>query len=122
MQYGFSVEENKSKYHAKIVDFFKKEYPLFDLIQELSVQIDNTTLFCDIACKKPIKFIIEINPEHHYNFTPHFHKTIDNFKKAQARDKLKEKWAEMNGYLMIILTEEDFKNDAYRDKLKSIFS
>jgi len=118
MEYNFSTDELKSSYHKKVIDFLRKEFPLFDIIQEFSIKIDNRTLFCDIACKSPIKFIIEINPDHHYKFTPFFHGSIENFKRIQENDKLKEKWAEINNYLFIILKENDLKKDKFKKILK----
>lgn len=120
MTFNYVIEENKSSYHKKIISFFKKEYPLFDMIQEFTINMDNQTLFCDIVCKSPIKFIIEINPLHHYQFVPYFHKTYEGFKQAQRRDSLKEKWAEMNDYMFIVLKEEDFKKDKFQEKIKEI--
>ncbi len=122
MEYNFSLDENKSKYHKKVIEFFRKEFPLFEIIQEFTIKIDNQTLFCDITCKSPIKFIIEINPGHHYKFVPYFHKTYDNFKAAQKRDQIKETWAEMNDFMYIVLKEEDFKKGVFEKKLKNILT
>ena len=119
--YNFSADENKSQYHQKVVAFFRDNFPLFNINQEYAISIDGQTLFCDLACKSPIKFIIEINPGHHYKYNKFFHKTKENFKEAQKRDDLKERWAGMNGYTYIILREEDFKKDAYKETLLAIF-
>jgi hypothetical protein len=120
MQFDYSLLESKSQYHKKVITFLREEYPLFDIAQEFTIHIDNNTLQCDILCKSPLKFIIEINPKHHYEFTPHFHKTMDGFKQAQCRDELKKKWADMNEYLYIILKEEDFKKDKFKETLKEM--
>ena len=113
MEYNFSLDENKSSYHKKVVDFLRQEFPFFEIIQEFTIHMDNQTLFCDITCKSPIQFIIEINPRHHYEYTPYFHKTYANFKKAKDRDEIKARWAKMNDFEFIVLKEEDFKKDRF---------
>ena len=120
MKYNYSIDDSASKFHKKVVNFLSKEYPLFDIRQEQKIQIDNHSLFCDIMIISPVKMVIEINPRHHFEFTPHFHKTVPLFKEAQKRDQLKEKWSEINDYDFLILKEEDFKENKFKEKIKQI--
>jgi hypothetical protein len=122
MKYNYSIDESSSKFHKRVIEFLREEYPLFDVLQESPIKIDNHTLFCDIMIKSPIKMIIEINPRQHFEFVPFFHKTMALFKQAQMRDKLKEKWATMNDYLFLVLKEEDFKGNNFENKIKEILT
>ncbi|MDD5589229.1 MAG: hypothetical protein PHP92_04195 [Candidatus Nanoarchaeia archaeon] len=120
MEKNFSILENHSKYHNAVIDLLRKEFPLFHIIQEFPVSIDGKTLYCDILCKSPLKFIIEINSRIHYQFVPMFHNSYDRFLEFQHNDTLKEKWAEINDYLFIVLKEEDFKKNEYIQIIKDI--
>lgn len=121
MEYNFLEQEQKSKFHKQVIAFLRQEFSLFHIIQEFPISIEGKNLFCDIFCKSPIKFIIEINSRIHYKFIPLFHGTYDRFLEFQKNDQLKKKWADMNDYLFIILREEDFKSDKqFQVKLRKI--
>ena len=119
MQFNFSIEEHKSQFHKSVVTFIKDNFSLFKVIQEFPIKIDHHNLFVDICITSPIKLIIEINPRQHYEFIPYFHQTQANFKHSQMLDVMKIKWAEMNGYSVLILKEEDFP-EGFQKKLKNI--
>lgn len=119
MENNFSILENHSKFHNAVIDFLRKEFPLFHIIQEFPVSIDGKTLYCDILCKSPLKFIIEINSRIHFQFIPMFHSTYERFVDFQKNDQLKEKWATLNDYLFIILKEEDFKSSKYQQIIRN---
>ena len=117
-EYNYTLDEFKSTYHKKVVKFLRDEFPFYEIIQEFTIHINNKTLYCDIACQNPIKFIIEINPDHHYQYTPFFHKDYKHFLEIQENDRIKQKWAELNDYIYIVLKEKDFKNNKYKEILK----
>jgi hypothetical protein len=108
-QFSYSLDKNASKVHKEIVGFFKDSLPGWKITQNSPIKIDNKTLYADILCKAPHKFLIEIQGEQHKKFVKHFHGSYDNFKKAQLNDKIKKDWAEMNEYCYIEVNVKGFK-------------
>ncbi len=61
-----------------------------------------------------LNLLIEVQGEQHYEQNSLFHKSNLDFKKGQARDRLKLNWAEINGFILIELpfdeTEIEWSN------------
>ena len=65
-----------------------------------------TVLFPDVILDD-LKINIEIHGKQHYVFTPHWHKTKQNFLKSLQRDIAKKEWLEYNGYVQIVVNVTD---------------
>jgi hypothetical protein len=53
--------------------------------------------------------MVEVSPESSHSFNAFFHRgSLNRFKDALKRDLSKQRWAEVNGFSYIELTEADF--------------
>jgi hypothetical protein len=50
-----------------------------------------------------LNIAIEYNGQQHYNYTPHFHKSKDEFIKQQYRDEMKKMKCKEKGIILIIV-------------------
>jgi very-short-patch-repair endonuclease len=112
MKYTNTQQANASKIHRKILDYFKRERPEWDITQEHPIKINGKTLFCDFMSRKPFRFVLEIHGRQHFEFVPHFHGTMAKFAEQQANDEIKRSWCEMNGYKLIEIREDEFDEAA----------
>lgn len=53
------------------------------------------------------RLLIEFNGRQHYEFVPHFHKTMSNFKKQLRRDTIKKGLAFLNDYDLVIFRYDE---------------
>lgn len=111
-QYPMRSEEScKSKLQFSCGKFLKQKYP-YDVILE-EVPVPGEKLFLDFFLPSR-KIIIEIDGAQHGEFNKFFHKTQANFKNAENRDSLKEKWAAMNSFIFVRVSS--------LEELESIFN
>ena len=115
--FSYSLDANASKCHKQVVKFFKDKLPGFNISQNHKIKIDDKTLFIDIFCNYPFKFSIEIQGQQHTKFNKFHYKTMADFKKAQANDRSKKLWCEMNGYCYIEVQVQGFKIETFYDYL-----
>lgn len=62
----------------------------------------NRNLELDLYCEE-LKLAIEYNGAQHYHFTPHYHRSENDFKDQQRRDRLKKKLCLKNGVKLIVV-------------------
>lgn len=122
MHYKNTHQKNASRIHKKVLDFFKRDYPEWEIIQEKPIEIDGHTLFCDFFSSRPFRFILEIQGRQHFEFVPHFHGTMAKFAEQQEHDQKKRTWAEMNGYKMIEIRESDFDESKLGERIMGAIS
>lgn len=60
------------------------------------------------------KIIIEVQGKQHIEFTPHFHKTINDFYYQQYKDKIKKDFALKNGYTFLEIFYNQFNDNEYK--------
>ena len=94
-----SVKNNASSLHKAVYDFCKRRFPLFTILQEYTIFVDDRGLkehlFVDIFIKE-LNLAIECNGEQHYKANKFFYGGSFDFKKAQKRDELKKEWCKKN--------------------------
>jgi len=115
--FSYSLDKNASKVHREIVKILKEECPSWNISQNHSIKIDDKTLYADIFCNSPFKFVLEIHGEQHYKFVKYFHGDMKNFKLTQANDNLKKDWCDMNGYCHIEIPTTKFKRENFVESI-----
>lgn len=53
------------------------------------------------------RIVVEVSPPHHTTFSPFFHRSLAGYRASIKRDLDKVKWAELNGFLFIEITDDD---------------
>ena len=99
--------EKRSGLHNKAKELLKEKYPNDRILEELVLPGTKTatrksTLKADFFI--PVrKLIIEVHGEQHTEFNNFFFKSKMDFYKAQARDRDKKQWCEINNFELIEL-------------------
>ena len=107
-----------SQLSDKVEEFIKRLLPNYTCIKEYETKAglnNNTSIRFDF-CIPGLKVMIEVQGSQHFKFSKHFHKTLDHFRKALARDGLKQEWCSQNEYSLVYfnydeidsLTDEEF--------------
>lgn len=97
----------RSGLHNKAKELLKEKYPNDRILEELVLPGTKTstrksTLKADFFI--PVrKLIIEVHGEQHTEFNNFFFKSKMDFYKAQARDRDKKQWCEINNFELIEL-------------------
>ncbi len=115
-KYVGKINNNASSLHVRVREFLAAYYPALQVIEE--VYAPGEKLFLDLYIPT-LKIAIEVQSALHDKFVPHFHGNKLNFYKAQARDKRKKDWCELNNITLV----EFFPNEdeiAWKTKLETI--
>tara|TARA_R110002051_G_scaffold321822_2_gene410572 strand:+ start:108 stop:518 length:411 start_codon:yes stop_codon:yes gene_type:complete len=103
-----SKDDNKpcSQYHVRARSLLTEEFPCDRILEE--VGLPGCGLFADFYIPKR-KLMIEVHGSQHYEFNSFFFKSKADFYKAQARDRQKANWANINNitYIELPYTESD---------------
>ena len=99
--------EKRSGLHNKARQLLKEEYPNDRILEELVLPGTKTenrksTLKADFFVPTR-SLIVEVHGSQHTEFNNFFFKNKMEFYKAQARDKDKKRWCEMNEFSLIEL-------------------
>lgn len=125
-----SVKNNASNLHKAVYDFCKRRFPLFTILQEYTIFVDDRGLkehlFVDIFIKE-LNLAIECNGEQHYKANKFFYGGSFDFKKSQKRDELKKEWCKKNKISLAIFKFSDklsyeFFNDTINKAIKENFN
>jgi very-short-patch-repair endonuclease len=100
-----------------VYDLLKETFPNFKIERQFYIKIDYQKLFFDFKID-PIKVLIEVQGEQHFEFSKFFHGNKKQFRKHSSRDKLKKKWALDNGYSLIEFDKDTIP--ASREELVSL--
>lgn len=88
---------------------YEREYTFPDLKHNGSLlRFD----FAIISCGRPIK-LIEYDSEIHFQRVKHFHKTNSEFKQAQERDRIKNKYCLLHNIPLIRIPYWELENLTY---------
>lgn len=90
-----------SKGEDKIIQLLKKEsipfvreYSFTDLVGQKQVPLRFDFAIFDNY--KRLKCCVDFDGRQHYEYVPYFHKTLSGFKRAQERDRMKNKYCLRN--------------------------
>lgn len=113
-----AIEKSKqSSLHSLARKILKDKYPNDRILEEVVLPGTSTgsrksLLVADFFV--PLRnLIVEVHGSQHTEFNNFFFKTKMDFYKAQARDRDKKRWCELNGFVLVELfhdeTEEQWK-------------
>src|SRR3990167_9072520 len=102
-----SSTSNTSKLHNKARELLVELYPFDRIFENITLpgsktQYRKSLLFADFLILS-IRTMVEVQGEQHYKFNAHFFQNKMEFFKAQARDRDKKKWCEINNICLIEL-------------------
>ena len=115
--------EKRSGLHNKARLLLKEKYPNDRILEELVLPGTKTnnrksTLKADFFI--PVRnLIVEVHGSQHTEFNNFFFKDKMEFYKAQARDRDKKRWCELNEFTLIELFHNE-SIDEWRDKIWKI--
>jgi len=89
---------------SQVVDTVRSVFPEMLIKLEHFVNYNNQKLFLDIFLPQ-LGLIIEVHGRQHDEFVAHFHGDEAGFRLSRKRDRLKEEWADLNGYTWLALRE-----------------
>lgn len=112
--------EKRSGLHNKARQLLKEKYPNDRILEELVLPGTKTNTRKSVLKADffiPVrKLIIEVHGQQHTEFNNFFFANKMEFYKAQARDKDKARWCEINDFTLIELYHNESIED-WRDKI-----
>lgn len=114
-------EKNKSSLHKKAKLLLKEVYPFDRILEEIKLPGTKNTrrrslLSADFFIPNR-NLVIEVHGEQHYKYNSFFFKNNMEFYRAQARDRDKIRWCEINEIRFIELAFDE-SEDEWRKKLE----
>jgi hypothetical protein len=116
--YGKEVTVNASKYSIdwekrvsrpqKIVKDIIRPLWAGDIVCE-EFRIPSSKLRIDLV-NFTLRIVIEVSPKSSHSFNKFFHKNRSGFLSSCKRDITKQEWCQINGFIYVELTEQDFEN------------
>jgi len=96
-----------SKLHARARQVLTTEFPYDTIYEELTLpgskdERQTKTLSADFFVPTR-QLMVEVQGEQHYKFNSHFFENKLEFFRAQARDRLKKDWCELNKFMLVQL-------------------
>ena len=110
---------NASKGHKLALQIIREEFPHTVVKQEVAIKVsdmDKAKQFLDLYLPHH-SIVFEIHGKQHDTFIPHFHKTKRTFIKAQAKDRQKKLWCEVNNIELVELSYKE-SEDEWRRKIR----
>jgi len=95
-----------SKLCQQVIDTVREIFPQLKIVTEHFVLYSRQKLYLDIFVPQ-LDLIIEVHGNQHFRFVEHFHVDEAGFRESKRRDRLKEEWADLNGYTFLVLPEDD---------------
>ena len=97
-------DRKTSELHKKAKSIIKKVFRFSFLAEEVPVNIfKDKILYLDFYLPS-VGVLVEVHGKQHYEYCHHFHGSKFNFVKAKENDKLKIKWAKLNGIIYVELS------------------
>ena len=93
-----------SKLETLVGKLISKAFPSYRVKTQHYVVYQNTRLLFDYLIPE-LKIALEVQGEQHFSFTSFYHDTEEDFKNQKFRDKLKTQWADENGYVLIAIDD-----------------
>ena len=101
------IDTKRSSLHEKASILLKERFPFNNILEEVvlpgtKTKLRNTTLKADFFIPAK-KLIVEVHGEQHFKYNTFFFENKMQFLKAQARDRDKKEWCELNDFNLIEL-------------------
>lgn len=105
------TDDNKSNLHVRARDIIREFFPYDRIYEDVTLPgTGKSPLYADFYIPNK-SLIIEVNGIQHFQYTSFFHKSKLDFFKAQARDRKKEEWCELNDITIVQLNYDETDND-----------
>ncbi len=102
--------------HKRARDLLQELFPCEIVLEELGLPGSGKhNLYADFYLNGP-RLMVEVHGRQHFEFNSHYYKSRAAFLGAQARDKKKAEWCEMNGIKLVVLKDED-SDDEWRNQI-----
>lgn len=115
LERGHDCVATKSSGEAVVEAYLKKQGITF-LTQRRTLRCINPrtsyVMPYDIEIRQA-RILIEVQGNQHYQYTPYFHGTEENFQYQQWKDRYKKRYAEHMGYQILYLDYPDIKSERY---------
>tara|TARA_R110000824_G_scaffold9415_4_gene42138 strand:+ start:30814 stop:31218 length:405 start_codon:yes stop_codon:yes gene_type:complete len=109
-------QRQRSSLHLRTRKILRRLYPTNRVLEEVPLP-GTGGLFADFYLPEQ-KIVVECNGEQHYKFNAHFHGNRLNFMRAQANDRKKREWCEINNIDFIELPYNEDDNE-WEHRIKS---
>jgi len=90
----------------QVIDIVRCVFPQLRIVEEEFIKYKGQKLYLDIFIPQ-LDLVIEVHGNQHFEFVEHFHIDEHGFRESRRRDRLKEEWADLNGYTFLVLPESD---------------
>ena len=96
----------RSFYHLKAREIIKDIFHGYTILEEVKLPgtvnpAKKSALYLDFYIPNAT-MAVEVHGQQHFKYTPFFHKSKAGFLKAQARDKVKAEWCEINNIELVV--------------------
>lgn len=111
-----------SKLHLRARKLLSGEFPYDTICEELTLpgtknERQARPLFADFFVPQR-KLMVEVQGQQHYKFNSHFFDNKIEFFKAQARDRNKQEWCEVNDLILIQLPYNE-TDEKWLDRIRN---
>lgn len=108
-------DESRSKLHLKARELIEKTFPFDNIHEEVTLPgskkgASGSLLYADFFLPSR-KLIVEVNGRQHDEYIKFFHKNKLEFYKAQARDRNKKEWCELNNITIVYLNHNESEEE-----------
>ena len=90
-----------SKIADDVYAVLKELFPQTNITKEHYIRYKGKQLFFDFYLRG-LGILIEVQGQQHFNYTKHFHGTVENFREFKHRDNLKKEYVEENQGLILV--------------------
>lgn len=110
-----SEEDCKSKLQWSVSCILSELYPNDIILEEFFIPGDH--MYIDFLLPRR-KLAVEVHGRQHFEYSPHFHGSKENFLKSLERDRRKFIWCNWNNLDLVVVKYDD-KEDSIRSLLKN---
>lgn len=112
---SYQTDGRGSKDQKILYDYLYELYPNYDVVYEFMLHELNQRIDLYIP---EIAIAVEYHGRQHYEFVAHFHKNVEEFKRAQKMDQQKAEYLYMHGIKLIEVPYNAMVNSA--EELKNL--
>jgi len=94
--------DSSSKLHKRARELIKRMHPFAQIFEEVPLIGVDSKLYIDIYVHTQM-LALEVQGEQHYNYSPFFFKTQQEYGRAINRDRVKQEWCDINNIDLVTL-------------------
>jgi len=113
--------DKRSFYHIRARKIIAEVFHGYNILEEVKLPgsrdpAKRSVLYLDFFIPN-VRVGVEVHGQQHYAYTPFFHKSKAGFLQAQARDRAKGEWCDINDIELIVL-KHDSSEEYWREQLE----